>query len=300
MTSIKKKIKIIIIGNIIFSEYLIKYINKLNIVNIVGVITNENKKKSDYSNIKYLCKKLNLNCHLTKNINSIKTIRWAKNLKPDFIFCLGWSQILKKKFLKVSKFFSIGFHPSCLPMNRGKHPLIWSIILDLKFSCTTFFKMDEKIDNGEIISQKKFSIGKKEYVDIIYKKMIKNAQNQIKLIINNLYKKKKINFIKKNKNRSNLWRKRTYVDGKIDWRMDCRSIFNHVRALYLPYPLASFVYKEKNIKIYKIDYKKTLKYNNFEPGKIISKTGNVKIKCADGYIILKKFYPKIKIKGDYL
>ena len=68
--------------------------------------------------------------------------------------CVGWSQILKKNILSIPNKYCIGFHPTKLPHNKGKHPLIWSIINDLKVSSTSFFIMNNKIDDGDLISQK--------------------------------------------------------------------------------------------------------------------------------------------------
>ena len=44
------------------------------------------------------------------------------------------------------------------------------------------------------------------------------------------------------------------------------------------------------------------KFNNIEPGKIISnKQGKIMIKCGENSILLEKFLPKINIKeGTYL
>ena len=33
----------------------------------------------------------------------------------------GWSQIIKKKLLVLPPMGIIGFHPSALPLNRGRH-----------------------------------------------------------------------------------------------------------------------------------------------------------------------------------
>ena len=67
-----------------------------------------------------------------KNINSKSTFNWIKTKKPDYIFCFGYSSIIKKPLITEFKNKIIGFHPTLLPNNRGKHPIIWSIILGLK------------------------------------------------------------------------------------------------------------------------------------------------------------------------
>ena len=49
----------------------------------------------------------------------------------------------------------LGYHPSLLPFNRGRHPIIWALALGLKETGSTFFFMDENADTGDIVSQKK-------------------------------------------------------------------------------------------------------------------------------------------------
>ena len=60
-------------------------------------------------------------------------------MHPDLIICVGWSQILKSEILNIPKLGVIGFHPSKLPENRGKHPIIWSLVLGKKETASTFF-----------------------------------------------------------------------------------------------------------------------------------------------------------------
>ena len=231
--------RLIFIGNIQVSLEILKTIRKLDKDILVGIITNRNK-KPDSARVDLFSKKFGIPYILTRNVNNIKSEKWIKSKRPDLILCVGWSQILKKNILSIPNKYCIGFHPTKLPHNKGKHPLIWSIINDLKVSSTSFFIMNNKIDDGDLISQKKFILGRDEYVKSIYKKLIKNSKSQIKDLIkkiksNNLVIKK----INKNNKTYNYWRKRKYSDGKIDFRMNSRSIFNLVRAL-LPIPRSTF------------------------------------------------------------
>ena len=52
----------------------------------------------------------------------------------------------------------VGYHPAKLPQNRGRHPIIWSLALGLKHSASTFFFIQNGVDNGDIISQHPFEI----------------------------------------------------------------------------------------------------------------------------------------------
>tara|TARA_B100001063_G_C16775568_1_gene564990 strand:+ start:2814 stop:3701 length:888 start_codon:yes stop_codon:yes gene_type:complete len=294
--------KLIFVGNIMISLEVLKTIRQIDKNILAGIITNTNK-KPDSARVDLFCKKFSIPYILSKNINSLKTKKWIESKNPDIILCVGWSQILKKEVLSIPKKYCIGFHPTKLPTNKGKHPIIWSIINDLKRSSTSFFLMNKKIDDGDVISQKNFIIGKNEYVSSVYKKIIKNSKTQIQnLIIKIKSGKLSVKKNKKKNNISNYWRKRTYNDGKIDFRMTGRSIFNLVRALSHPYPGAHFEHNNKDYKVFIIKYKKTKKENNIESGKILdlNKQG-IKIKCEDGFVYIKKTIPSIKLKkGMYL
>ena len=293
--------KIVFVGNIIISLEVLKTIGNIEKKILAGIVTNNNK-KPDSARVDLYAKKNKIPFILSKNINNKKTKQWINSKNPDVIFVVGWSQVLKKEVLSIPKKFCIGFHPTKLPNNRGKHPIIWSIIMDLRNSCTSFFIMNHKIDDGKIINQKKFFIGKNEYVKSTYNKIVKNAQNQIKdLILKIKLNKISTKKTKEKSNKSNYWRKRNYSDGKIDFRMNGRSIFNLVRALSYPYPGAHFEHKNKDYKVFEIIYKKTKK-NNVENGKVMSSNKQgIKIKCEDGFVTIKKTFPNIKIKkGEYL
>jgi len=160
--------------------------------------------------------------------------------------------------------------------------------------------MKIKADAGNIISQKKIFINKKDNADSLYRKVTSNAAKQIEKIVDDL-KNKRVKIKKQISKRSNFWRKRGFEDGQIDWRMSAENINNLVRGLSKPYPGAHFLFKGKKIILLK---SKVIKNNkkNIEPGKILfpinSKTV---IKCGNDAICFLKTQPKIKLKvGNYI
>ena len=68
--------------------------------------------------------------------------------------------MIKKKLLSLPRLGVIGFHPASIPQNRGRHPIIWSLVLGLKNISSTFFFMNTKADAGNIITQKGIIIEK--------------------------------------------------------------------------------------------------------------------------------------------
>ena len=134
-------------------------------------------------------KKKKINSIYSNKINSTKIIRWIKKRKPDIIFCIGWNQLLNKKLLNIAPKGVIGYHPSDLPKNRGRHPIIWSLALGLKNIGSSFFYMDSKADTGRIISKKMIKIKKNSDSNSIYKNLIKEGRKQIREIIFKMKKK---------------------------------------------------------------------------------------------------------------
>lgn len=287
--------RILFIGNVLLSYDLLKVAIK-NKANILGVITTKKSKfNSDYVDLTSLCNKNKIDLHYTKKINSTKSVKWIKKKSPDYIFCFGWSQILNNKIISIPKKSIIGFHPSKLPKFRGRHPIIWSIILGATEIASSFFIINKNIDDGPIVNQKTIKIKKDNDSFDIYKKITKKAKIQLIDIIKKI-KNDKLTITKNNKDKSSSLRKRSFEDGKIDWRMGALSISRLVRALNYPYPGAHLQYKNKIYKIWKVKIIQNKKM--IEPGKVLSNKNNTPIiKCADSAIQIISSTPRIDLRG---
>lgn len=292
--------KILFIGTVKFSEIVFQKLIELN-AQVVGVCTKEKSEfNSDFAELKPLCEKNKVPYKYVDNINSKDNYNWIKSLNPDIIFCFGWSNLLKKNILTLAPMGVLGFHPSELPKNRGRHPLIWALALGLKKSASTFFFMDEGIDSGEILSQKNFDISSNDDAQSLYDKMVNNALLQIEEFLPKL-EKKNYRTIKQNDEDSNIWRKRVKTDGQIDFRMESQAIYNLVRALSKPYVGAHINYKEKEITVWKVEIVEN-KQNNIESGKVLDiNEDKILVKTYDGAIrITHHEFEKIPNIGEYL
>lgn len=100
---------------------------------------------------------------------------------------------------------------------------------------------------------------------------------------------------------SNSWRKRGKQDGRIDFRMSSRAIYNLVRALTKPYVGAHIETKVGDVKVWRVE-EIELQRNNLEPGKILKSDGNeFVVKTYDGAIkLLEHEFSEIPQVGMYL
>ena len=89
-------------------------------------------------------------------------LKYLRKYKISLICLAGYMKILSKKFIRNYGKKIINIHPSLLPKFKGLNT--FSKILknkEKKTGCTVHY-VDEKLDNGKIISQKSFFISTKD------------------------------------------------------------------------------------------------------------------------------------------
>lgn len=81
--------------------------------------------------------------------------------KFDLVICFGYRYLLKKETINKLNCLIINLHISLLPYNRGAHPNFWSFFHDTPKG-VTIHMVDEGLDTGKILFQKKIFFSKKE------------------------------------------------------------------------------------------------------------------------------------------
>lgn len=292
--------KIVFIGCVDFSSCCLEALIALD-ANIIGVCTLETSSvNSDHVDLTAIAEKNGIPVCYAKDINSTQTTAWIRRLKPDIIFCLGWSRLIKTELLQMPPMGVVGFHPSALPKNRGRHPIIWSLVLGLDKTASTFFIMDEGADSGHILSQRPVNIKLDDNASSLYDRITETAIAQIEeflpLLIARTY-----SLHPQDHSLANNWRKRGAIDGQIDWRMSAKNIYNLVRGLAHPYVGAHFMHNGVSIKVWKCKIVTDIS-DHIEPGKILrlGESGPI-IKAGENAVELVSFHPKVTLNvKEYL
>lgn len=272
-------------------------------IEVVGVVTKaKSKLNADFKDLSPLCAEYHIPVHFEDNKDKAESIRFLKECTPDVLYCFGWSYLLSTDMINVAPLGAIGFHPAPLPKARGRHPIIWALALGLDKTASTFFKMDEGLDSGPILSQVNVAITAQDNALSLYQKILDVSEKQIFEFTLQLAKG---NFALKEQDISEVtyWRKRSQLDGVIDWRMRAGDIHNLVRALAPPYLGAEFVYKDECIIVNRTRVP-TVAYSLLdEPGKVLNvEKDRVLVKCGHKSAIWIYEIPIISClkKGDYL
>ncbi len=294
--------RIVFIGCVQFSYSLFKELINNKEIEVVGVVTKQSSSfNADFKSLRPLAIEQGIPCYIEKGNNQAEIVSWLKDLNPDVIYCFGWPYLLKKEIIECPCLGVIGYHPTALPFNRGRHPIIWTLVLGLTESASTFFFMDEGADSGDILHQELIKIQKDDDAAAIYEKLLIKAKRQMRSFTKQLANGNYIRTPQDN-SKANYWRKRSKEDGKIDWRMSAVSIYNLVRALTKPYIGAHCDYKGSEIKIWKAEQVQLSLYSNIEPGRILaSENDMVIVKCGDAAIrIITHDFSELPQVGEYL
>ena len=133
-------------------------------------------------------------------------------LQPDVVFCVGWSYLLKPELLAIPRYGVVGYHPAGIPHNRGRHPLIWAMVLGLSETASSFFLMDEGADSGKILSQQPIPIAETDYAADLYRNMTAIAMQQLDELVTHW-----LHYYEQAQPQTeagNVWRKRGKNDGR--------------------------------------------------------------------------------------
>jgi methionyl-tRNA formyltransferase len=292
--------RIVFIGAVRFSGTMLEVLIRNN-ANVVGVCAQADSEfNSDHLDLTPVAQAAGIPVQYTPDVNSPEVERWIKALTPDVIFCFGWSRLIKRRLLSIAPLGVVGYHPTALPANRGRHPLIWAVALGLSETGSTFFFMDEGADSGDIVSQRSVPIYVADSAGDLYARIIDTASAQLVELLGR-FGTGAVKGVPQNHSLATYWRKRGRADGQIDWRMSGQSILNLVRALAPPYPCAHFVRGGVDVRVWQAEIVSET-HTNIEPGKVIAVSDHgVVVKSGSDAIRLLGFDPLPDIvEGEYL
>ena len=274
--------KIIFMGTPEFSVPILKAL--IENYNVIAVVTQPDRirgNKTIISKIKEVALENNIKVLQPEKVR--KEYEEIVNLNPDMIVTCAYGQIIPKELLDAPKYGCINVHASLLPKLRGGAPIHHAIIDGYKETGITIMYMNEKMDEGDIITQKSTIISDTDTVSTLHDRLSLMGTEliieTIPKIINN-----EITRIKQNDEDATYAYTIKREDEKIDFNKTAREVFNQIRGLN-SFPGAYCIYKNKILKVYESRINENNKLG--EIGEIINLYGDgIGVKVKDGEIIL--------------
>jgi methionyl-tRNA formyltransferase len=287
------KLKIIFMGTPAFASKLLGSLleKKYNVISVYTRPDAKSGRKGEQkkSEVKKTAEEKGLKIFEPRVFDQM-TIDEIRKQKPDLIVVAAYGKILPKEVLEIPGFGALNAHASLLPLFRGPSPIQNALLAGEKETGTTIMLMDEGVDTGEILNQKKIAINPQEkYPELLEKIAILSAELLPETI--NLWVNRKISPRRQDPSRASQCQLIERQDGKIIWSDDALSIYNRFRAFY-PWP-GIFSYWEKNdcnlrLKLNEIELGKEKIDSDCPLGKIFVLDRNICVCAGKGYLILRE------------
>ena len=246
-------------------------------------------------------KKYNIDYFKLKNVNSITSINKISDYGCDVLVSMSFNQIFRKDIINLTRIGIINCHAGKLPFYRGRNILNWVLINDEKeFGITVHF-VDEGIDTGDIILQETFPITDKDNYRTLLDISYSSCANILYKSLVQVFEGKSKRIVQKSVHPVGFYcGMRGEGDEIIDWNNTSRDIFNFIRSISKPGPVARTFNENKEVKINNANYIKDAPIYIGIVGQILSKTENgFLIKTKDSFIEIFDIEGKLRV-GDKL
>jgi methionyl-tRNA formyltransferase len=292
------KLKIIFMGT---PEFAVPSLNAINNSEhqLIAVVTAPDKERGrgrevSFTPVKNYAVKNNLPVLQPEKLKDPEFIEQVRKLAPDLIIVIAF-RILPREIFEIPRLGTFNVHGSLLPKYRGAAPIQWSLINgDSETGLTTFF-IQEKVDTGNIILQKKIAIEKDDNFGSLHDRLqslsIDMVLETIKIIESGA-----IQLIKQDESQVSSAPKITKENSRIDWNQPSEKIYNLIRGLS-PYPAAYFLHNSKLYKVFSSRLKDDL---ILQPGEIKETKNEIFIGTATTALEITEIQPegRKRMKSD--
>ena len=250
------------------------------------VISQPDKRKKrgksvDLSEVSTVALNLGLNTLKPLDLNDGAFRQEVESIDIDFLVVSAYGKILPAWMLKVPNKMSINIHYSLLPKYRGASPIQTSLINGDSKTGISFIKMNEKMDEGDLIKKLVLDIKETDDKITLENKLSNLAANNIGDILKSINE-NSFNLKKQNHEDASYCIKINKSDGKVDFNDSSNNIINKFKA-YKGWPDSYFLYKDTVIKIHGMYELKDVRSGlngeiiNFDSNGIVIKTGDTAI-----------------------
>lgn len=308
------KPRIILIGNNTIAVNCLEYLTTQEI-EILAVLPELSDSGVDswQKSLKLAAQNFGLNVVQPLSLRDKKFLLMLEEWSPEFIFSIQCRRILKPELIHIPKYGVINLHFAFLPKYRGCYPIAWALINGEKEAGVTLHYIDEGIDTGDIIAQKKVKIESTENARQLFDKCTDAGLNLFKKEIGTILKKK--NKCIPQENSKAVYYSISSLDFKhkqISWDKHFISLYNWIRAFIFP----PFQYPHTFFGDVCVEIVSLYSFNNLyvgEPREIVQvNNSSITVSALEGNIVIKElkvnntifssgeFCDKFKLKkGDF-
>ena len=202
-------------------------------------------------------------------------IEQIRAIAPEVIIVVAYGQILPRAVLEIPKIACLNLHASLLPRWRGAAPIQAAIAAGDRETAITVMYMDEGLDTGDVLLQRKIDIEPNETGDSLHDRLAQIAPNalleSLQLLANGNAPR-----IPQDKAVATYAPKLNRESGRINWNEPAEVIERKIRA-YNPWPGAFTEFNNRKLKIFSA----SIVDLRGKPGEILRKDKELVIGTSD-------------------
>ena len=227
---------------------------------LIGVVTQPDKpvgreQRIEAPPIKAALATRNVPVLQPKRIKAEEAIAEIRALAPDVIVVMAYGQILPRAVLEIPPIACLNLHASLLPQHRGAAPIQAAIVAGDRETGITVMYMDEGLDTGDVLLQKRIKIATDETGGSLHDRLAEIAPPALDEALSAL-RDGTAPRIPQDSSLATYAAKLEREDGRIDWAESAEAIERKIRA-FDPWPGAFTVLRddagrERKLKIFRV------------------------------------------------
>lgn len=261
--------KIVFMGTPAFSAPILRMLHEEG-YNIAAVVTQPDrpvgrKKVLTPPPVKEEALQLGLPVIQPEKLRGSQELEEILALNADLVVTAAFGQILPKELLDAPRLGCINVHASLLPAYRGGAPIHQAIIDGQATTGVTIMYMAEKLDAGDIISQREIAIEDTDNTGTMFDKLSAVGRELLKETMPSIIDGTNAR-IPQNESLVTFARNISREQELIDWNNEARALYNQVRGLH-PWPVAYTTFEGANFKVWEAKVGETS--TNAVPGEVV-------------------------------
>jgi len=287
------KMRIVFMGTPEFAAKTLQGLAELN-EELVLAVTQPDRPagrglKTIPSPVKNLAMDLGVEVITPEKIKSKEVLSKIKGSNPDLIIVSAYGKIIPRSILEIPKYYPINVHASLLPKYRGAAPINWAVINGEDKTGLTIIKMNEKMDEGDILMQREIVISPDDNASTLHDKLADMAKNFIQEAVKKI-KTSEVEFTPQDHTKASCAPILRKEQGLIDWNKNSISVINFIRGMNL-WPGSFTFLNKKSLKIFKAllpQYISQSILNGRKAGEIVAiHKDSFAVRTLDGVILIK-------------
>jgi len=279
--------RIVLIGQQAFGQSVLDAILEAGKDEVVGVFCSPDQEGRREDPLKAGAVEHDIPVFQPGRFRSDEAIEQFNGLSPDLCVMAYVTDIVPMEMINGPTHGTIQYHPSLLPLHRGPSSINWPIIMGEDRTGLTIFWPDEGLDTGPVLLQKEVEIGPDDtlgsvYFNHLYPMGVEAMIESIDLVRDGNAPK-----IIQDDSRSTYESWAKAKDGRIDWSLPARQIYNLIRGCN-PQPGASTTHDGERLRIFDSGLGESVD-PDAAPGTVISSGDQgFEIATGDGSVMVKR------------